>query len=161
MDNHTLLQEKEKIEQILNDTQHQQEKKQFETICLFTLKPLHDYLLQLFNIDMTEFFSIPIKTSIIDISFKNIQYQLYLDVVQPDYQLNLDPIDNEDVKAKIIEHCTFLVNGFKFVFDNFKTKITNGNEKKLENYTINLDTNSTIFINSNDSKRIGLIFKSV
>ena len=32
---------------------------------------------------------------------------------------------------------------------------------EILDYTINLDTNSTIFINSNDSKRIGLIFKSV
>ena len=124
-------------------------------------KPLNDYLYCLFDINLSQAIKLPEQYSKYDITYKNITYSLYLDLVDPDYNLNLNMIDNDDITKEIINYANFLINSFKLLFDHFKTKIIDKQQKKLllHDLELKLDNNSNLYININDSKRIGIIFK--
>lgn len=132
-----------------------------ETLIPIVGKQLSNYLYCLFDIDLSSAIKVPDQYSSYDITYKNKKYSLYLDLVDPDYNLDISMIDDAEASTEIINYATFLVNSFKLLFDHFKTKIKDKNEKKLllSDLELSLDNNSTLYINKNDIKRIGIIFK--
>lgn len=105
-------------------------------------------------------------------SESNTVYRIYLDIVDKDYDL-LDSIKNtsiinkdlnDDIKFsdideisrnKIINIMSFLTQACYTVFNNLKEKY-----KELLEYSILLDDNTTIYLDYNLEKRIGIVFSN-
>lgn len=105
-----------------------------------------------------------------ELVFSNNQknYKIYLDIVDKDYDLldslnklqlsenNLESLNDLDEKIKnpLISAISFMTQSCLVIFN----KIKDSNDELLE-YNLTLDNNTTIFIDYELNKRIGILFK--
>jgi len=84
------------------------------------------------------------------------QFSLYLDIVDKDYKLNYGKYaDDKDSKSVLANQCTRLVSFVQILYNHIRDK-----NKELLEYHLMLDTNHTLFLDSNTKKRIGIRFES-
>jgi hypothetical protein len=101
----------------------------------------------------------------------NKKCRVFLDIVNKDYDFmtsfrkteinEINQIEhfteiNEITKKQIIGMLSYLTQSCLSVFNNLKDKY-----KELIEYNIVLDDNTTIYLDLNNSKRIGIVFKNV
>jgi hypothetical protein len=99
----------------------------------------------------------------------NIKYKIYLDLVDTNYDLNQELINynilsydilqlseepNEALKSQLIQIITYLTQSAKLIFDGLKNKYT-----EIIEYNIEMDNNTTIYLDYNISKRLGVKIK--
>jgi hypothetical protein len=99
----------------------------------------------------------------------NIKYKIYLDLVDRYYDLNEELIKNnilsngvttlidetnEELKQQLIQIITYLTQSAKIVFDNLKNKYT-----EIIEYSINMDQNTTIYLDYENETRLGIKIK--
>lgn len=104
---------------------------------------------------------------------ENIKYSFYLDIIDnTNYDLNSEFLNskilsngitdlmdepNENLKTQIIQIITYLTQSAKLVFDNLKQKYI-----EILEYNIEMDLNTTIFLDKDLNKRLGIkIIKSI
>lgn len=103
----------------------------------------------------------------------NVKYNIYLDIIDNDtYDLNAELLNanilsknitnlmeetNEKLKTQLIQIITYLTQSAKIVFDNLKQKYI-----EILEYNIEMDYNTTIFLDKDLNKRLGIkIIKSI
>jgi hypothetical protein len=110
---------------------------------------------------------VPTRGSIL-IDFKNTdekqplceKYVLELDIVPADYMLDLGPMkDSPEVKDRMV----FLLNTVKVLYcpikDYMKARAAETNDSF--NYVLQIGLNTTLFLNKDTDKRIGIVLKKV
>lgn len=101
----------------------------------------------------------------------NIMYKIYLDIVDKFYDLDLELTNNnilsdnvtsianetnEQLKKQLIDIITYLTQSAKLVFDHLKNQYT-----EIVEYNIEMDTNTTIYLDYEIEKRIGIKIKKI
>jgi hypothetical protein len=99
----------------------------------------------------------------------NIKYKIYLDIVDKDYDLDNELLNvqllsngsqklinepNEELKNQLIQIITYLTQSAKIVFDKLKKKYL-----EILEYHIDIDYNTTIFLDAEIDKRLGIKFQ--
>lgn len=99
----------------------------------------------------------------------NIKYKIYLDLVDKDYDLDNELLEinllskdiknlinepNEQLKNQLIQIITYLTQSAKIVFDKIKKKYS-----EVLEYHIDIDHNTTLFLDSDINKRLGIKFQ--
>ena len=90
----------------------------------------------------------------------NDKYILKLDIVDKDYMLDLKHFSNNpQVKEKMV----FLLNAVKILYNPLKDhmKVWANEKNKSFNYVLQLSYNTTLFIDKDTEKRIGIILVKV
>lgn len=147
----------------------------------FTIIPVLKLIFHELGIDLYREFGLKYKLSSKEsetIKYGNIEILgpenkkliIMLDIVDKDYNLmstlkQTDIIENKqinninelnkDLSNQIIDTITYLTHSCLLIFNNLKN-----NYKELIEYNIQLDNNTTIYINKQSGKRIGIIFKN-
>lgn len=101
----------------------------------------------------------------------NVKYKIYLDIVDKFYDLNKEFINNNifsenitnlndetniPLKNQLIQIITYLTQSAKLVFDNLKNKYT-----EIIEFNIEMDNNTTIYLDYELNKRLGIKIKKV
>jgi hypothetical protein len=101
----------------------------------------------------------------------NIVYKIYLDIVDKFYDLDLELMNNnilsdnintlsdetnEQLKKQLIDIITYLTQSAKLVFDHLKNQYT-----EIIEYNIKMDTNTTIYLDYEIDKRLGIKIKKI
>lgn len=151
-----------------SDDAKKKEQARLKIIFSYAMHALHKFLIQTQNIDIAKTeIEIPIQPPEIILESNNKKYKLYLDVVSKDYELDFNIIDSYtpdgEIRDELIKHCTFLINSVKTSFDIVKGILK---DKKtgyypLHHLNVNLDVNTTIFFEIDDSVRVGIIIKEI
>jgi hypothetical protein len=99
----------------------------------------------------------------------NLKYKIYLDLVDNNYDLNKELINNklltenvtnlsdepnEALKNQLIQIITYLTQSAKLIFDSLKNKYT-----EIIEYNIEMDNNTTIYLEYELQKRLGIKIK--
>lgn len=91
------------------------------------------------------------------------KYTLSLDIVDKDYMLDLSPLGEFKDSVMIKDKIVFLLNTVKVVYcpikDTMKEKLKD--DDKSFNYVLQIGLNTTLFIDKDSEKRIGVILKRV
>lgn len=129
------------------------------------------------NINLYEEFKLSIdnshilKSGEIIMTNENKKIKVYLGIVEKEYDLDyslnkckilsdkIDKLKNEtntNLQKQIINIITLLTHSISIVFNQFKNKY-----KELTEYNISLDTNTTVYLDYDLDKRIGVIFEEI
>lgn len=149
-----------------------------------TLVPILKLIYATIKIDYSKDFKIKIPLSsnkakdiqigeieINKINNPNIIYKIYLDMVDKYYDLDLELSNNEilsdnitsianepneQLKKQLIDIITYLTQSAKLVFDHLKNQYT-----EIIEYNIEMDTNTTIYLDYELEKRLGIKIKKI
>jgi hypothetical protein len=123
--------------------------------------PLIKLLKKTTNVDYTHFLFEKGNelTKTAEIEFRQVeakeQYVLYLDIVDKDYNLNFGKYDKiEATKEALVNQCLRIISFSQFLFNHMRDK-----NKELLEYHLILDSNSTLYIDVNAKKRLGIRFE--
>lgn len=144
--------------------------KKLDFIFTYANHVLQKYLMKKFNINLSSACKVPVKTPSILFTLKDTQYNIYLDIVDKNYILDLDIILNnvdelcekENIKKELIKHCTFLINAVNSSFNYLKRTLKyskDDDEYLLINENLLIDENTNLYIEETDDYKIGIIIQ--
>ncbi len=148
-----------------------------------TLIPILKLIYETIGLDLSKDYSINIPLSALEsknipigeieinkINNPDIKYKIYLDLVDKNYDLNnelqnckilsdgcnnLMDETNKELKNQLIQIITYLTQSAKIVFDSLKKKYID-----IIEFNIQMDNNTTIFLDNNIDLRLGIKFKN-
>jgi len=84
------------------------------------------------------------------------QFSLYLDIVDKDYSLNYGKYGEiKETREALVNQCLRLISFTQFLYNHIRDK-----KKELLEHHLILDSNSTLYLDINEKKRIGIRFEA-
>lgn len=131
---------------------------------LFADNVLKNLVAHTLDIPVEDIFTnvVPAKHPIlINYAAKNKKYYMSLDIVDKDYMLELGDLKDEKVFESVKSRMIFLLNTVKFLYcpiKDYMKKWASDRDKTFD-YMLGVDTNTTLYLDRDKEKRIGIILR--